>query len=66
MSNFPIATEINGGNKKTITLNTNLNEIFKNPQTLDFSALNFAMSPNANTKKIADNYADMISLSKIE
>ncbi len=64
--NLPIATLINGSNTKKLTLNTNLNELFKNPQIIDFSVLNFGMSPNVNTKKIADNYADMISLSKIE
>jgi hypothetical protein len=43
-----------------------VNELFKNPQIIDFSSLNFGMTPSANTKKIADNYEDMLSITKFE
>jgi hypothetical protein len=64
--NLPIATAISGSNNKTITFKTEVNELFKNPQKIDFAILNFAMAPSANTKKIADNYVDMISISAVE
>jgi hypothetical protein len=64
--NLPIATVINGTNKKTVTFKTEVNELFKNPQKIDFALFNFAMTPSANTKKMADNYVDMISISSVE
>jgi hypothetical protein len=64
--NLPEATLLNGSNKKTLNMKVDVNEIFKNPQTIDFSTLNFAMTPSTNTKKIADNFADMISLISVE
>jgi hypothetical protein len=64
--NLPSPTLINGSNKKTVTLKTNVNELFKNPSVVNFNTFYFAMTNFAQTKIIADNYADMISFSKIE
>jgi hypothetical protein len=56
---------INSSNNKTITLGANVNEIFKNPETIDFSQLNFAMTPSIYTVKMANNYNDMFQVLSI-
>jgi hypothetical protein len=49
-----------------LKLQTNVNEIFKNPNTISFSSLPVVTSAGANAKKLADNYQDMITLKSIE
>ncbi|MCU0359693.1 MAG: hypothetical protein MUF75_03070 [Bacteroidia bacterium] len=49
-----------------LKLQTNVNEIFKNPNTISFSSLPVVTSAGANAKLLADNYEDMITLKSIE
>jgi hypothetical protein len=53
-------------NSKVLTLSANVNELFKNPETINLSQLSFAMTPSIYTVKIANNYIDMFQLVSIE
>ncbi len=45
-----------------IFLEADAGELFESPNTVNIATLSFAMSVNANSKMIADNYANMFSL----
>jgi hypothetical protein len=63
--NFSNPVLINNNNNKTISLSANVNELFKNPEVIDFSQLSFAMTPSTNTLKMAENYKDMFQIVSI-
>lgn len=49
-----------------IRLQTNINEMFSNPNTVRFATLPIVTSSGANAKLIADNYQDMITFTGLE
>jgi hypothetical protein len=49
-----------------IIINSDLKQWFESPNTIDFSINPTIDMPGANAKKIADNYADMFSVSEIK
>lgn len=48
-----------------IRLSVDVNELFKNPVTIDFFTMHTYLSVGPNAKLMADNYADMIRLKEI-
>lgn len=58
---FPLTVALKGGAESTIPMKADLLKWFT-PNTIDLSAMNNIMMPSANSKKIADNYANMFSL----
>lgn len=60
------AISVTDGSSSSVNLKVDVNEIFDSPNTLDFSQDYYIMSAGANAKKIADNYADMVSLLEIK
>ncbi len=63
---FPSKTQINNSNNRIITISANVNELFKNPEVIDFSQLSFAMTPSIYTVQMADNYKDMFQILSVE
>lgn len=53
-------------NHPHVHLRTDLLELFKSPNTIDFSQDNELMTPNARSKAIADNYSKMIYATLVE
>ncbi len=49
-----------------IRLQTNINEMFSNPNTIHFATLPIVTSAGANAKMMADNYQDMITFKGLE
>lgn len=50
----------------TVHLKTDLNEFFTSPATILFSSMRTVVSPGLNAKKVADNYADMIKVERVQ
>lgn len=61
---FPSDLVVNG-NEPHVHLAANVLEMFKSPSTISFATVNAVHMPGANAKMIADNYADMISVTLV-
>lgn len=61
---FPQDLVING-NTKHLHVSANLLSMFGNPNPIDFATLSAIHMPGANAKKIADNYAQMFTVTAV-
>jgi hypothetical protein len=57
---------VNTSASATINLTTNINEMFRTPNPIDFATQYYVMSPGSLAKMYADNYEDMITFKNIE
>ena len=53
-----------GQTRSTLTFDVELMELFRNPREIDFNVLPSVKFDEADSKMIADNYANMIDLRK--
>ncbi len=58
--------QIKADGSPSVGLKVNVNEMFKNPKSINFATQNHIMSEGTLAKTFADNYADMITLDKIQ
>lgn len=64
--NLPVTAQVTNSKTPVITMNADVMEWFKTPSVIDFSSLHTVHMPGAAAKKMADNYEDMFSVSKVE
>ncbi len=67
--NFNFSTtpaNVNGTIVPKIKVAAEVTELFKNPNTINFATLSTIHMPGTNAKLMADNYADMFSLTGVE
>jgi hypothetical protein len=62
---FPNTANVTETHSSTINMKNDLAEWFKTPNTISFNSTNNLMSVDAESKKIADNYADMFTLTSV-
>ncbi|MDI9340496.1 MAG: hypothetical protein QM534_07985 [Sediminibacterium sp.] len=65
--NFGATTANVNGTSTTpkVKVSTNVTELFRNPNTINFSVLHTVHMPGADAKKLADNYADMFTFDSV-
>ena len=61
-----IPTIVKEGGTSIIHIKVDVNEIFSNPNKIDFKTQYNILNSGANAKMVADNYADIMSLDKIQ
>lgn len=67
MVTFSLGTPlvVKSGASPVIKLNSDILELFKSPNLVDVSTLNYVTIDGANAKLLADNYADMFTLKSV-
>ena len=60
---FPQAITVTSNGENHIHLSADVLALFKSPNIIDFSTLNLVNTPGASARLIADNYANMFSVS---
>ncbi len=63
--NFPTNLVIEKDKTPTLKLHTNVNEVFKNPNTISFADDYFIMSAGLRANTFSNNYADMTTFKEI-
>lgn len=61
-----LTANVTGSTVPKIKLKADLNEWFQGPNIIDFSSMNNINTPGNNSVRIADNYADMFTVTAIE
>lgn len=58
--------QLTGGTSKTLNLESDVQEVFKNPSVWNIAAMRNISTAGTSSKTIADNYADMIRFGSIQ
>ena len=62
---FPNAAQVTETHKPLVNMNNDLAEWFKTPTTVSFGTIYGVTTSNGNAKTIADNYADMFTVTSV-
>ncbi|MBS1634683.1 MAG: hypothetical protein JST26_02095 [Bacteroidetes bacterium] len=62
---FPNAAQVTETHKPQVNMNCDVAEWFKTPNTISFGTVYGVTTSNTNAKNIADNYADMFTITSV-